>query len=264
MAITVEDFLTRVAYDLHEEDNTFPSGLWTQAEVIQYIEHAERDFYRQTGIIKVDVTVPVGAGTQILFTKPSNMMDIERISFNKKRLRRVTTWDLQREDPRWRVNPNGKTKYYHEDHLPSVLQFEFDRVPATGGSYRIIGDLLPPSHGTTTNTTTTITTGGRSYPLANPSRIFPIDPRHGTDTDRITQIPFQSFSESTTKDVLGVDVIWEPYIRWEVLSLCLGKDGDNQDLARSAYAHKRYLLGVSLAKRLSMGTETDIMSSAKG
>ena len=203
MPVSISDFLTKVALDLHEEDNTFPSELWTVDEMMGYIEHAQRDFYRQTGIAKVDLTAAVNGGRQILFTKPSNMMDIDRISLNKRRLRRVTSWDLQREDPKWRAHPNGKTRYYHEDHLASVLEFEFDRVPVQGGSYRIIGDLLP-----------------------------------------------------TTS---SLEVVWEPYIRWEVLSLALAKDGDNQDMARSRYAHQRYLMGVSLARRLTMGTETDVM-----
>jgi hypothetical protein len=255
MGITIGDFLTRIALDLHEEDNTFPSGLWTVDEMLGYIEHAERDFYRQTGIVKVDVTTTVAPGTQIIFTKPTNMMDIDRISFNLKRLRRVTSWDLQRENPKWRSTPNGKTRYYHEDHLASVLEFEFDRVPAQGGSYRIIGDLLPPPH--TSVTVITVVTGGRTLPLPSPARMFPREPLHYGDTDRIAPLPFFVSESNTT--TTSVDFVWEPFIRWEVLSLALGKDGDNQDLARSNYAHQRYLMGVSLAKRLTMGTETNMV-----
>jgi hypothetical protein len=255
MTNSIDNFLTAIARDLHEEDNTFPSGLWTVDEMIGYIEHAERDFYRQTGIVKVDATVAVISGVQLIFTKPSNMMDIDRISFNKKRLRRVTSWDLQREDPKWRANPNGKARYYHEDHLTSVLQFEFDRVPLQGGSYRIIGDLLPPPH--TSTTVITVVTAGRSLPLPNPARIFPIDPMRYGDTDRVAPLPF--FVSESHETTTSVDVVWEPFIRWEVLSLALGKDGDNQDVARSNYAHQRYLMGVSLAKRLTMGTETNVV-----
>jgi len=207
MAVTVSAFLARIALDLHE-DSTFPPGrnnLWTLQEFLGYIDYAERDFLRRTGIAKTDTTVVVAPGNTVLFAKPSGVMDIERISFNYKRLRRVTSWDLEREDPTWRLHPNGKPHYYHEDHL-NVNYFEFDNVPAQGGSYRMFADTLPAEH------TTAITT-----------------------------------------EVIAVNDCWEPYIRWEVLSLAFAKDGDNQDMARSKYAHDRYMVGVVLAERLMMG-----------
>ena len=204
MAITVTEFFTRVAHDLHEEDTAFSSLLWTPAEMIEYLNHAQRDFYRRTGIYKTDATVPLAPGGTIVFDKPNGIMDMERISLNYKRVRRVTSWDLQRENPLWRANPNGSPHYYHEDHLP-IGQFEFDKVPAQGGSYRIFADILP--------TENTDMTGN-----------------------------------------IQVDDVWEQYIRWEVMSLALGRDGENQDVARSRYAHQRYLLGVALAKRLVFGT----------
>ena len=151
----------------------------------------------------------MAAGTTILFIKPSDMMDIERISLNYKRLRRVTSWDLEREDPAWRLNPNGSSQSYHEDHLP-INSFEVNSRPASGGSIRIFGGTLPPLH--TTDTT----------------------------------------------ELIAVKDCWEQYIRWETIALALAKDGDNQDVARSTYAHQRYLLGVSLAKRMVLGTPAEL------
>ena len=165
----------------------------------------ERDFFRQTGIYKTDTTVFVGAGTTILFTKPATVMDIDRISYNRKRLRRVSSWDLERADPDWRVNPNGQATSYHEDHLPNVNQFEIDHRPAAAGRYRLFCDTLPTAH------------------------------------------------SAYVGEYLNVHDVWEPYIRWEVLSLALAKDGDAQDIARSGYAHQRYLFGIQLAKRLIFG-----------
>lgn len=212
MAVTVADFLSRIAKDLHENPLTFPPGdnnLWTLAEMVEYISYAERDFLRRTGVETVDATIVVPAGFTLLFNKPSNMMDIERISFNYIRLRRVTSWDLEREDPSWRTHPNDRSQSYHEDHLP-INSFELDNRAAAGGSMRIFGGILPPLH--TTDTT----------------------------------------------ELIAVKDCWEQYIRWEVLSLALSKDGDNQDVQRAAYAHQRYLLGCSLAKRMVLGTAADL------
>ena len=67
-------------------------------------------------------------------------------------------------------------------------------------------------------------------------------------------------AEHTTNlaELIAVNDCWEPYIRWEVLSLALGKDGDNQDVARSNYAHQRFTLGIALAMRLVMGTSVTL------
>lgn len=208
MSVTVAVFLQRIAKDLHEDPTVFPPGdnnLWTLEEMVGYISYAERDFLRRTGVESVVAVVNVPAGQTLVFNKPSNMMDIERISFNYKRLRRVTSWDLEREDPTWRNHPNDSPEYYHEDHLP-INSFELDNRPSVGGLMRIFAGYLPPLH--TTDTT----------------------------------------------ELIAVKDCWEQYIRWEVLSLALGKDGDNQDVARSSYAHQRYLLGCSLAKRMVLGT----------
>jgi len=211
MSTTVGVFLARIARDLHENPAIFPPGsqnLWSLNEMIGYITTAERDFLRRTGILKSDISVVAPPGNTILFNRPAGMMDIERISFNYRSLERLTTWDLERENPNWRTNPNGTARYYHEDHLLAT-QFEFDHVPAQGGSYRIFGDTLPAEH--TTN----------------------------------------------LSELIAVKDCWEPYIRWEVISLALGKDGDNQDVARSKYAHQRYKLGVALALRLVTGKFID-------
>jgi hypothetical protein len=212
MSVTVAAFLSKIAKDLHEDPATFPPGdnnLWTLLEMVGYISYAERDFLRRTGVEAVDVTVPVAAGNVLVFTKPSNMMDIDRISFNYKRLRRVTSWDLEREDPTWRTHPNHRAEAYHEDHLP-INSFELDNRQPSGGSLRVFGGTLPPLH------------------------------------------------TSTTTELIAVKDCWEQYIRWEVLSLALAKDGDNQDMARASYAHQRYLLGCSLAKRMVLGTAFDM------
>lgn len=157
MTVTMSTFVDRLARDLQETDSSddlglLSSGLFTLAEVVGYTTYVERDFLRQTGILKIDTTVALAPGSPILVTRPS-AMDIERISFNGKRVRRVTSWDLEMESPNWRSQAPGPPHYYHEDHL-AVNKFEFDRLPAAGGSYRVFADFLPPEH--TTDLTETI------------------------------------------------------------------------------------------------------------
>jgi hypothetical protein len=205
---TVGQALTRIARDLHQQNNTFKLGAespyWSPDEMIGYLNYVERDFYRRTGVKIYDMPQVMPAGNTIAFTKPVGTMDIERVSFNKVRLRRQSTWDMARENPEWRNNLPGKPHYWHEDHLP-VNNFEVDRRPAIGGNFRFFVTMVPTPHAT--------------YPAGY------LEDLTVTDT-------------------------WEPYIRWDVLSLALGKDGDYQDVKRSGYCHQRYMLGVNLARRL--------------
>lgn len=199
MTIAITDFLTRIATDLNEEDNDFPSLAWTRTEMLAYLNNAERDFLRLTGMVQTDVNVSAD-GSTILFNRPDNTMDLNRVSFNGKNLRRQTSNDFMMEDRNWRNNAVGKPSYWHEDHL-AVTQFELNKIPAAGGTIRIFADYLYDEYASV-------------------------------------------FEDLHLRD------IWEPYLRWKVLSLALAKDGENQDLGRSSYAQERYMVGVRLALRL--------------
>jgi hypothetical protein len=130
-------------------------------------------------------------------------MDLDRVSFNKKRLLRQSSWDMSLENSRWRNQAPGPPRYYHEDLLP-FYTIEVDRIPLAGGVVRFFYGLLP------------------------------------TPKTLIT-------------DVLELPDAWVQYLRWEVLSLALSRDGDGQDLARAKLAHDRYMFGVRLAIRLVLG-----------
>jgi hypothetical protein len=203
MTVTVKEFFVRIARDLHEPVE-FSGGIWTSDEMLNYLNNAEKIFLQKTGVLKIDATVTSVPGTVILYDRPANTMDIDRISFNGKPLRRQTSWDLERENRNWRATPNGSPSYWHEDHLANS-QFELDKRPAAGGIIRVIADYLPDPY-------TSISTGNI----------------HLKDS-------------------------WEPYLRWKVLSQALARDGDNQDLGRSRYAHERFKMGIYLARRIMKG-----------
>ena len=142
MTVSLADFFTKVARDLHETDNTFSSGSWSAIEMLAYLNNAEREFLLLTGIWKTDVSVLISPGSTILFDRPLNTMDIDRMSFCCKPLRRQTSYDLELEDRKWRINILGYPQYWHEDHLPNS-QYEINKVPAAGGELRIFADYLP-------------------------------------------------------------------------------------------------------------------------
>jgi hypothetical protein len=141
MTINIIDFLTRVAFDLNETDNNFPTGAWTRAEMVEYLNYSEKDFLKRTGILKVNVLETLPAGSTILCTRPTSIMDIDRIGFNGKHCRRQTSNNFEMEDRDWRQKTTGRPTYWHEDHLPNT-QLELNKIPAAGGIIRYIGDYL--------------------------------------------------------------------------------------------------------------------------
>ena len=139
MAINTADFMSRVATDLHEVSNDFPSGAWSRAEMVAYLNDAELDFLRLTGIWQTDVSIVASAGAGILFDRPDNTMDINRVGFDGKHLHRQAVVNFELEDRDWRSHSGGKPDYWHEDNLPNT-KFELNKIPAAGGTIRMFAD----------------------------------------------------------------------------------------------------------------------------
>lgn len=142
MTISVLDLLTRVSLDLNETNNEFLSGAWTRSEMLGYLNYAESNFLQSTGIWQTDVSIVAAAGASILFDRPLNTMDINRMGFNGRHLHRQAVINFELEDRDWRSHAVGMPEYYHEDLLPNS-KFELNKIPAAGGTIRIFADYLP-------------------------------------------------------------------------------------------------------------------------
>jgi len=141
----VSELLTRIAYEAQEMDSagapdiSFPSGLWTQPEVISYISDVQRDFILKSQILKLVGAVASVTGQRI-YEDPDYTMQMDRIAFSNVALNRTTKFSLDRENIKWRTLA-GIPKQYHQDQLP-VKQFETDRAPnssQTGLGYTATG-----------------------------------------------------------------------------------------------------------------------------
>lgn len=142
MAINISEVMTRIARDLHETSNDFASGAWSRVEMVGYLNDAELDFLRLTGIWQTDVSVAAAAGSGILFDRPANTMDINRVGFDGKHLHRQSSINFELEDRDWRSHSAGKPDYWHEDNLPNT-KFELNKIPTYGGTLRIFADYRP-------------------------------------------------------------------------------------------------------------------------
>jgi hypothetical protein len=136
---TIQQVLNKVALDLMESNSTFPSGLWTRSEVIGYINYAVENFINNTGVIVSDNTIHSEVGVSV-YTRPSDTGDVDRISFEGKRCRRVSNFDLMTMNPNWRSS-TGTPRYYHEDGV-DIDEFELDKKPTRIADIRVFGDYL--------------------------------------------------------------------------------------------------------------------------
>lgn len=138
---TVQDMLDQIIL-MTQEDDTFSSGFWTEAEIIDYINDVQKDFFDRTGCFKRIDTVGATSGDRV-FAEPTDSMSIDRITFNRKPLHRTDRWQLDMEDRDWKNQPAGVPKQYHQDLL-LTKRFEVDRdVGPVGQDFTLIYTILP-------------------------------------------------------------------------------------------------------------------------
>jgi hypothetical protein len=146
---TVQDLLDQIIL-MTQEDATFSSGFWTIAEIIDYINDVEKDFFDRSGCFKRQDTVGATAGDRV-FLEPTDSMSIDRITFNQVPLHRTDRWMLDMEDRNWKNQPAGVPKQYHQDLL-LTKRFEVDRdVGPVGQDFTLTYTILPTTLTTTTD-----------------------------------------------------------------------------------------------------------------
>jgi len=138
---SVQDMLDQIIL-MTQEDATFSSGFWTEAEIIDYINDVEKDFFDRTGCFKRIDTVGATAGDRV-FLEPTDSMSIDRITFNQVPLHRTDRWALDMENRNWKNEPSGVPKQYHQDLL-LTKRFEVDKdVGPVGQNFTLIYTILP-------------------------------------------------------------------------------------------------------------------------
>lgn len=259
MPDVVSTLMSKIAVDVMEDDG-FSYGLWSQSEIIGYIDNIQREFIYLSQALKQLGCVTASTSTRI-YDDPPDSMQLDRIAFNAEALYRTEKLVLDRGNPKWRTE-SGRPQSYHQDQL-EVRTFEVSKKPIagmTGSGYTqsgTNGGLLRGMSGVRTYTTsgngtlrhmwgsvayTMIGVNGRPYGILRRMRtgvtnfetIHTLLPSQVTDTD----------------DVLTVPRFCTMYLKYGVLSEMFAKEGEGQDIPRSRYCRVRYIKGVNLLRRL--------------
>jgi len=105
---------------------TWPSGMWTQAQVVSWINDVVRDFMHRTGLTCA-IDFITGAPSQGSYDLPQDMIDLRRVAWRAgisgtgyEELTLVDTFQKDQSDPTWAANEEQVPTGYLLDLLPSL------------------------------------------------------------------------------------------------------------------------------------------------
>lgn len=269
MSTTVATLLTLVSQRLLETDATFPSRLWDRDEIITYLNDAQNDFVVRTGIVKSVGAIRAIAGNTT-YEDPTYAVDVERISWNGKKLYPQSRQELDWQKPTWRRDTARNPRRYHRDNLPAH-EFEVWPAPDTAGlGYTTTGTTTGIIRGLSGSRTYNVTgTFGTIRTIRGQNYFVGAQPGISGGNEAIG-IPRQMMTGSTNfffihdalpgellsdGDTLLVPDAFSRHILYGTLAKAWAKEGDGQDIARSRYCQLRFERGVELARRLVFGAE---------
>lgn len=273
MSTQVGTLLDYIALHLQEGDRTFSvTNLWSQSEVIGYISVSDREFLLMSGLFK-KLELVLSVTNQIVYGEPSDGIDVERLSWNGKKLYPQTRFDLDLQQPNWRADTARNPRRYHRDGLP---QKEFAVWPApntSGTNWTVSGTYGIPSvisgsyAYTVTGTYGIVSTigGDRDYLVGTELQPDGI-PYYGTWGEIASgSLNFIAMYDglpplpTTPADYILAPDAFSRYVMYGALAKIWEKEGDGQDLARAQYCRARFLRGSWLAKRLVYGDTPEMM-----
>lgn len=281
MPILAGDIVMDVARALVENPPyiTFPSGLFTQKEILTYIDEVQLDFL--TKVMPVHRAVPVTWQPDVrIYTQPDNCLQLDRIENGGVSLRNTSQANLDLYVPGWVYeDPTPTPASWFQDQLavnqygirPAPEPFTTAILAATNASPIQITTQDP--HGLSTGEECS-NTGCTGNDAANgvfvASVISPtILTLNGSAGDGaytgggVLAVPSNLwFSEKIAADSamgtpLLVPFVFTPYVKYGTLARAWAKDGEQRNPTNAKYCRLRYDFGVMLAKRFMAWSKTD-------
>lgn len=144
--VTDQQVLSSVQLSLLEPDTrgaSYQSGIWSSAQVIQYLNDRQRRFLSESGV-SVMVAYEAGQANQSRYPLPQNVIDVRRVAWARSaepmayvELPRATGWELDHGVKNWPLKEDVGPQVYLEDHLPS-LTIAVNPTPTDIGELEII------------------------------------------------------------------------------------------------------------------------------
>lgn len=142
MAITDIDQLDEVSWRLVENDPTFPSGLWTVAEIAAAFNDRQNRFNRDTKLLLAHQPIAATSGTA-QYTLPDDWIATQRVTWTDTPTGRTTPMDRSdRYAAQHGIAPSGvgapSRPTTYDDHSGGTLTVEVFPTPATDGTLGLL------------------------------------------------------------------------------------------------------------------------------
>lgn len=131
------------------QGTTWPSGMWTQAEVVGYINDRMRRFLKETGLTQ-NIAFNSTIANQNIFDLPQDTIDTRRVAWTSGpdtddfiELARVDPWELDHMVDDWPTNEAPAPQSYTEALLPT-LQVQVNPTPTDMGMVEVHTVALGP------------------------------------------------------------------------------------------------------------------------
>lgn len=143
MAVTDQQLLNECQYAVIEPpDNgaTWPSGLWTLAEVLGYANQRQWYFLKETGIVTTTASITANAGTGNRFSLPTDWIGTVRAAWKDashwQGLQRSDTWQADHGMDTWEATA-GTPKLYMDAETPT-LGIQIAPKPVINGTVEVL------------------------------------------------------------------------------------------------------------------------------
>jgi hypothetical protein len=143
--VTDQQVLSAVQLSLLEPDTqgtVYQSGIWTQAQVLQYLNDRMRRFLSESGLTVI-VAYQGGQTGQPRYALPQNVIDVRRVAWANSQtpmsyveLPLASAWELDHGRTNWPTASDVSPSVYMEDHEPS-LTIEVNPSPTDVGEIEL-------------------------------------------------------------------------------------------------------------------------------
>jgi hypothetical protein len=219
------------------------------------------DFLQQSGLVKKLINIHMQQNVSV-YAVPDHAMDVQEALFDDRYIYRTFAFDMDQTLYAWRTKA-GTPLRWHEDRL-NLKQVEVQPKPNADG-YTV--DVTAAFYGTISSVTAgtinvtasapfygTISSYTSSVYLETPVGLFGTISEAVSSNRNLTLVATgkqlqKTFALTDLIEILPTSFI--QYVKYGVLEMCFGRDGETRDVFRQRYAAARYEEGISLARAIS-------------
>lgn len=249
MPLLASDIIDRVADILHEDFGT--NALWTRAELLKYVDQAQREIARRTRGLALLQEITPAQGTAA-YDLPDLAFTPVYLSYNGQELSPATIQDLELKDQAWSETSGTPTTWYQETLGPNQVGL-YPKPNINGSTQRgvvrritiddgagAVDQTLDSSYGVVRRETWSLgatTFVGNGEVQMHISTAFTVSSQTG-NLVMVNLVHPETIDEEVDKLMINTayDFLVRDYVIWRALE----REGDGQNMERAAHWRERF------------------------